>query len=402
MTQPAEAPATVAAPAAPGPGTSGAPAPPEVSHQDRVATLHAELQRSESAPKAPAGDDLKPDADAAKDEDKARAEAKPADAPKLDKDGKPVVEKKDEATKDPKLAARFSALATEQKKTVDGRAQLDAQVRAHTQREQAFQAQMTQREQAIAARETKARERDEADHELLAKTPEKLFQHLIALGIDDDAKLDAVAKRAWGEQRAKQQATDAAKPKTLEDPKKQPLTLEQWEKLEADRAEKAQLETKLTEYNRGFEETYPEGHEKAGTPKYEAAHILFSPEERLRHGDRIGRALQASGTAYSLEDLREAVNTFAENDERWHRLQKRAPQVPSATTAKPIPATPDTKAADSPARQSSQGHKTLSNDAVTESSPPATDDKKPDASKADGLSYKEARKKRLAELSSRS
>lgn len=385
MTQPAEAPAPVVvaatpAPAAPGPGTSGAAAPPETSHQDRVATLHKLLAEKDNA------------GPAVGDEPKVADESATADAdkPKDDADGKPKVDgepKRDEAPKDPKLAAKFAALASQKKEIVEGRSQLDAKARAVAEREQGFTQYVTKTEQAFAAREAKIREREEGDHKLLADNPEKLFQHLIALGIDSDEKMKAIGERQWAAHRAKFQAAEVAKPKEPEDPADKPLTLKEWQRLQAEQAQATQIDAKVSEYVAGFDEA-----------KHEAAIQVFTKEDRIREGEKIARGLIANGKTFTHDDIREAVNTLAENDDRWQRYQKRVPQVPGATSPKIAEGASAPKVSASSARQSPQGPKTLSNDAVTETSPPATDDRKPATNGSSALPYKERRKAHLARI----
>jgi hypothetical protein len=405
MTQLADAPAAPAAtapaaapppPAAPTAGAAGKEIPAEASHQDRVATLHAALAEEDNkGPKV--GDEP------AKTEPEAKAdEAKVEASPKLDKDGKPVVEKPEE-TKDPKLAAKFAAIASERKDVVERRAQLESATRAHVAREQEFTAQKAQfaqqqsaREQEFAAREARIRAAEESDHKLMSDSPEKIFQRLIALGVDSDEKLAALGKREWGAHRARAEAekskADAAKPKEPDDPKAKPLTIAEWEKLQAEAAKKSLVDTQVKaeaeDFEKGFDET-----------KHEAASTIFTREDRYQQALKITQGWKANGKAgpYSADDIREAVNTLAELDPRWHKVQKRGPLASAASTKAPT-GSPDNKAADSAAPQSPRGNKTLSNDAVSESSPAVTDDKKPQTLNGAGSSYKSERQKRLANM----
>lgn len=254
--------------------------------------------------------------------DSAPAEGdKPVDGAKP---GEPAKAEEKKPTDDPKLAAKFAALARKQEKLLDTEAQVAARER-----------QLAERHAQIEAREKQATER----FEKLLADPDTFFRHLEGMGITFETL------QAWSKGSG-----------PLAKPEKKPeyVTREELEaerKRMAEEAKQADLSARREIVNRQFLEE---------TDKHEAARLVFSPAKRIELGDEIAERAHRKGIRITLPEIAAAVNELAEQD-TWYqaRRQSSAPamQKPAASAA--------TEVTDSSGAQGSRAN-TIGNDVAGE------------------------------------
>jgi hypothetical protein len=360
--------AAVSTPQTNAPATPPAASTQTLSHAARIQAIAMREQAEAPAPQAAAEGEPGEVAEAAPPV-AAPAEGTPSEAAS-DAAAEAPKEPAAEQTKEEKNAsARFAALAREKKASIEREAQIEARDRMSREQHQQREQQIAARQAEIERREAKVRDWEEAGHKLLADDPKQLFDHLAKLGIDTEEKLRSVAQGKWAEVRAK-----ATAPKEPDDPKKRPMTREEWEKAEEERetarTQKANYERAVDAYESGFKEEM-----------HEAAVLLYDRDKRVSLGNQIADRLRSAGKPVNLDDVREAVNTLAEQDARWQSiLKKRAPPSASASTGKPATqVAPNAAASTRP--PTSPRAPSLSNDAVSESSAPATGAKTPETRK---------------------
>lgn len=365
---------------------------PRMSRSERLAATIAKATKDDETPASQAAAD---DATKESAEPYPPATDSPSDTTPAAASGAVDPEKPAEKKPDDKLAPKFAALAREKNDVLKLRTEHAASVRVFEDQKRQSVESHQRRAADLDKRESRIREAEEADHKLLAEKPELVFQHLSRLGVLDNKAMTAIADGQWAEYRERmQRKAESEKPV---DEKSKPLTRAEldaeWEKREKDREARAHADRSIDAYDKGFEATAEDG-----SDKYDAAATVYSREERIAKGQEIAEALIKSGKQYAdtnalHDDVREAVNALAERDARWQRVLKKRGTQASAASTSTAGTPPATKAPATSARQSTPGQSTPST-AV-----------KPAASTAPqlngttpGLSFKEARRQRLANL----
>jgi len=294
----------------------------------------------------------------------------------------------DTKAKPDRASARFAELARRDKAVRDHEVQLDAKLRTIaerervlTDRERANDTRIAEREKAIEAREARAREADERDHLLLTDSLEKVADRLVALGVTDRHALEQLFSGRWAEHRKRAELEERTREPS--DPKKRTMTVEEYERRRAEddrvREQQAAAQTKFDEFDRGFD-----------TSKHEAATLLYSRNDRIREGNRIAGLLQERGKGFTLDDIREAVNALAEQDERWDKIRRRAAKAPGATTT----AAGSAPAPKAPASSARSGTSSTTPPKAAATTAAATSDK----ASPNGASIRKSHRQRIAEL----
>ena len=148
--------------------------------------------------------------------------------------------------------------------------------------------------------------------------PKLFFEHLQKRhGIDSFEKLQAYAQPDWKK---------GAPPPKEED---RPLTKAElqaaFEAEEQKRAARAANHAAEQEFERIVE----------NDEKYDAAFLVYSPEERAMHGHRIANELRAAGEAFTLADIADAVDELARRSRKYATIQgryeRKAPAKAAAT-----------------------------------------------------------------------
>lgn len=286
---------------------------------------------------APAAEDA--DAPAAPAEGDAPATVE-GDEPAEGKDAAPAKVAKLED--DPKFAAKFAALSRQQARVRE----LDAGAQQKLAAVQAREQELTTRHAAVDQRAAQVEE--------MLTDPEALFRHLESRG----ATLEKLQAWARDGKKGERLVPEVEKPK---DPRDAPMTRADFERIENDRRAQSAV-AQFTELVSDAE-------------KYESANFLYSTQEMQQLGDRIARDAGARGIRFTLQDVADAVNEYAEKDllhPKYKLLQKyrqKSGVVSPKTAAAAATESPDTSA-----RKDSKGA-TLTNAASSErasSAPPRT------------------------------
>lgn len=270
-----------AAPAQPAPAKDPDPPVVKVSHTARRAELYQKAL-AEKVETKPAESEKEPE-----------AEAKPA--------GKSP--EKTEAKKDPDSKA-FAALAREK---AEARAALD---------KVASERQTFERERSSFKAEQenfgKEREAFNAEKDAFFKDPDKVAEHLVAIGVKDLATLKAYLTKQWN---APASASKKDEPKAL-------TQADIDAAIKKDREDRARAES--------VQAAYAAFDKLMAADTNEAAPMIYSVAEMRAKGDEFANKLNAIGKKWTIEDIADMVEESAKEDPRYLKIQEKLGKTASA------------------------------------------------------------------------
>lgn len=309
----------VAAPAASTTTTTSAPDEGNVQSNIMAQVAKARAASESASESADGAPELEEGAAAADGEDKPKADDK---APKV----------KD----DPKMAAKFAAIARHSAKVRTREDAVNAKERTFVDREQ----RIAQHEQALSQQAVAYRELAEAERD-----PATLLRYLVKRGVP----LESVVSHSMAEA----------------DPAMRAEKLTQKTVSEVEALKKQIADRDVRDQHAASQQHVQQSEEQfltliADETKFEAANVAYSKSETLRVGYHLDKIAKSRGLNWDLASLAQAVNEFAESgyeldvrgnvvqSERYKKVKARFGAT--AATAAPTKVTPGTGPRATPAK----------------------------------------------------